>query len=114
VLTDSGVLFIAVPNFVSLAQIYAETGNIKNIIGPLFGKMNSSNENKTIYHKTVYDEVSLRSIMHECGFINIEIYDPVKFLNEIDKEFDDHSLAFFPHMDRTGIQVSLCLKAQHA
>jgi predicted SAM-dependent methyltransferase len=114
VLTDSGTLFIAVPDFVSLTQIYSETGKIKNIIGPLFGRMNSGIDNIMIYHKTVYDEESLRSLMQECGFINIERYDPIAFLSEIDKEFDDHSLAFFPHMDRTGIQVSLCLKAHHS
>ena len=114
VLTTSGTLFIAVPDFLSLVQIYSETKAMKNIIGPLFGRMNSGIDNKLIYHKTVYDEESLRSLMQDCGFINIERYDPIEFLYQIDGEFDDHSLAFFPHMDRTGIQLSLCLKAQRA
>jgi predicted SAM-dependent methyltransferase len=95
VLTDSGTLFIAVPDFVSLAQIYSETGKLKNIIGPLFGKMKSGIDDGFIYHKTVYDEESLRLLMHDCGFINIERYDPIGFLNQINREFDDHSLAFF-------------------
>ena len=47
-----------------------------------------------IYHKTVYDEPSLRLLLQECGFINIEKYDPVRFLGEIEEEYDDHSLAF--------------------
>lgn len=112
VLTQSGMLYLAVPDFASLIQIYGETGNLGNILGPLFGKMNSGITNQLIYHKTVYDEPSLSLLLQECGFINVEKYNPVQFLGEIDEEYDDHSLAFFPHMNRTGIQVSLCLKAQ--
>jgi len=112
VLTKTGMLYIAVPDFLSLIQIYSEKGDLGNILGPLFGKMNSGIANQLIYHKTVYDESSLSLLLHECGFVNVEKYDPVQFLSEIDKDYDDHSLAFFPHMDRNGIQVSLCLKAQ--
>ena len=112
VLTKTGMLYLAVPDFVSLIRIYSEKGNLGNILGPLFGKMNSGIANQLIYHKTVYDEPSLSLLLQECGFINVEKYDPVQFLSEIDKDYDDHSLAFFPHMDRNGIQVSLCLKAQ--
>jgi len=112
VLTKTGMLYLAVPDFVSLIRIYSEKGDLGNILGPLFGKMNSGIANQLIYHKTVYDVSSLSLLLQECGFINVEKYDPVQFLSEIDKDYDDHSLAFFPHMDRNGIQVSLCLKAQ--
>jgi len=112
VLTKTGILFLVVPDFVSLMLIYSKTGDLSNILGPLYGKMNSGITNQSIYHKTVYDETSLSELMRECGFINVDKYDPVQFLGEIDENYDDHSLAFFPHMDRTGIQVSLCLQAQ--
>ena len=50
VLIDGGILRIAVPNFENLIKVYEMTGNIDNILGPLFGKWNATNEN-TIYHK---------------------------------------------------------------
>ena len=39
VLKPGGTLRIAVPDFQALADLYAKTGDIKNILGPLFGRM---------------------------------------------------------------------------
>jgi predicted SAM-dependent methyltransferase len=110
VLCDGGTLHLAVPNFNSLVKIYYETNDIKKIVGPLFGRMDGSSD-ALIYHRTVYDETLLQELLHQAGFINIKHYDPINFLNNLDPAFDDHSLAFFPHMDHNGIQVSLCMSA---
>lgn len=114
VLTQTGWLYVAVPDFNALIKIFSQTSKLDTILGPLFGRMIISGTDQVFYHKTVYDEVSLRSILSQCGFVNIDAYDPVEFLQSIDNSYDDHALAFYPHMDREGIQVSLCLRAQRS
>ena len=109
VLRLGGEIYLAVPDFKALLKIYERTDDISKILGPLFGKMES--DVGTIYHRTVYDKSSLIAVLEQVGFGEIEEYDPLAFLGNFDSTYDDHSLAFFPHMDRSGIQVSLCVKA---
>jgi SAM-dependent methyltransferase len=111
VLTPGGRLFLAVPDFRALIRIYEITGNLSSILGPLYGRMSDAGTSFVIYHKTVYDLPSLESMLSDSGFTDISQYDPIWFLEQFDSQFDDHSLAFFPHMDRRGIQVSLCVSA---
>lgn len=114
VLTPEGRLFLAVPDFQALIRIYETTGNLSSILGPLYGRMPDASTSFVIYHKTVYDLSSLQAILSDSGFTNISKYDPILFLKQFDSQFDDHSLAFYPHMDRRGIQVSLCVQAHRA
>lgn len=109
VLRPGGEIYLAVPDFQALLKIYERTADLGKILGPLFGKMQS--DLGTIYHRTVFDKVSLFSALEQVGFGGIQEYDPLSFLSNFDPAYDDHSLAFFPHMDRSGIQVSLCMKA---
>lgn len=111
VLSHGGKLHIAVPDFERLIEIYSKTGELSSIIGPLFGRWINENNGETIYHKTVWDFDSLKASLEECGFESVTRFDPISYLEEIDPEFDDYSLAFYPHMDRDGIPVSLCLEA---
>ena len=111
VLTPGGRLFLAVPDFQALIRIYETTGSLDPILGPLFGRMLGKTRDSYIYHRTTFDIRSLTSLLEECGFSDVIEYDPVSFLGNFDPDYDDHSLAFFPHMDRTGVQVSLCLNA---
>ena len=108
VLRPGGLIYLAVPDFKALRKIYEQTDDLSKILGPLFGKMES--DVGTIYHRTVYDKGSLFSVLEQVGFGELEEYDPIAFLGNFDATYDDHSLAFFPHMDRSGIQVSLCVK----
>ena len=111
VLRPSGVLRLAVPDFNALTELYLETGNIKNILGPLFGRMEIDTEasNKLLFHKTTYDFNSLRDLLHETGFTNVKRY---KWQETIHKDFDDHSQAYFPHMDKeNGKLLSLNIEA---
>ena len=112
VLVPGGKLNLAVPNFKALMSIYLMTGSLDSILGPLYGRMNVVQSDDLIYHKTVYDKVSLTSLLNQHGFTDVSDYDPIFFLAQIDPTFDDHSLAYFPHMDRSGLQVSLCLTAE--
>lgn len=114
VLIPDGWLHLAVPDFAALLKIYAMSSNLDTILGPLFGRLTVGETQNRIYHKTVWDEQSLRNLLVKSGFKNIDTYDPIVFLKDQSGgvEFDDHSLAFYPHMNRNGIQVSLCLRAQ--
>lgn len=108
VLKPGGSLRLAVPDFQSLVGVYHDSDDIVSILGPLFGRMSTGSEN--IYHRTVWDFRSLTAALEEAGFAEVEQYSPKTFLTEIaGPEYDDHSLAFWPHMDFNGTQISLCL-----
>ena len=110
VLRIDGVLRIAVPDFYQMAKLYlVDSYNLEKFLGPLYGKMVMLK--KTIYHKTVYDFNDLKELLEEVGFRNVKKYD----WRETDhSEFDDHSQAYIPHMDKeNGTLISLnveCLK----
>lgn len=109
VLKTNGVLRLAVPNFEALVEVYKQTKNLKKILGPLYGRM-EINDNSILFHKTCYDFKSLKTLLEENGFKNIKLYD---WRNTEHSEYDDHSQAYFPHMDKeNGILVSLNIECQ--
>ena len=111
VLKPGGRVRLSVPDFEALIKIYQSSGDIKLVLGPLYGKMDISTEDglRTLYHKTVYDEKSLSELLTECGYVSPERWD--WRLTE-HAAVDDHSQAYYPHMQKsTGIQVSLNLQA---
>ena len=111
VLKPSGILRLAVPNFPKLVEVYQSSKDLTSILGPLYGKWDIGNQ-EFIYHKTVYDENSLKNVLKEVGFKNIKIWDWQEFFKE-QKDFDDHSQAYYPHMQKeSGIHVSLNLQCE--
>lgn len=83
VLAGEGVLRLAVPNFDKLVEVYK---------------------------KTVYNFDSLKAVLEENGFSNVKLYD---WRERIHKDYDDHSQAYYPHMDKeNGILISLNVEAQ--
>jgi predicted SAM-dependent methyltransferase len=111
---EGSCLRLSVPNFDALLKVYKSTdNNIDRIIGPLFGRMIILNE-KTgredyIYHKTVFTKLKLEKLLYEAGFKKVIEYD---WRTTIHKDFDDHSQAYFPHMDKeNGLMISLNLEA---
>ena len=108
VLKPGGLLRLAVPNFNSLIKVYEESNDLNNILGPLYGKWQIGDE--SIYHRTVYDKQSLTDVLLEAKFCNVIEWDwAVVFKDLVD--YDDHSQAYFPHMDKSnGIHVSLNLE----
>lgn len=112
VLKPNGILRIAVPNFDMLARLYL-IGNIltlDNLLGPLYGRMDMNGIK--IYHKTCYDFESLKETLEKVGgFKSTKLYDWKKTEHA---QFDDHSQAYWPHMNKeTGILISLnveCIK----
>ena len=107
-LKPGGTLRLAVPNFHTRAKLYIEDKiSLNNFLGPLYGKMKM--DNSIIYHKTTYDYKELKDILDKCGFININYYD---WRNTEHSNFDDHSQAYIPHMDKeNGTLISLNIEA---
>jgi len=114
VLKPGGVLRIAVPDFEAMVKVYLKHGKVmehKGILGPLYGRMavKKGNKESFIYHKTAYDFNSLKKMLQTAGFKNIHRYDWQKTIH---KDYDDHSQAYVPHMDKKGILVSLNVEAK--
>ena len=112
VLKPGGTLRLAVPDFDQLIEVYSKTNNLDAILGPLYGRMiiNTDNGKKvTLYHKTVYNFESLKTILNKHGFFNVSKY---RWQDSIHKDYDDHSQAYFPHMDKeNGLLISLNVEA---
>jgi predicted SAM-dependent methyltransferase len=111
VLKPGGILRIAVPDFDALLKVYYETNDLNKILGPLFGKMQipTNRGTQSLYHKTVYNFESLQSLLTDIGFVKPELWD---WRNTEHSTFDDHSQAYFPHMDKeNGVLISLNLQA---
>lgn len=103
-----GVLRLAVPDFMELQDLYYHNNlPLSHLLGPLYGKMTMGEE--TIYHKTVYDLRSLTTLLQTVGFHNIKRYNWRKTEHA---QFDDHSQAYIPHMDKeNGVLISLNVEA---
>lgn len=111
VLKPGATLRLAVPDFDKLIEIYQKTNTLEKILGPLYGRMEINTENgvKKLYHKTTYSFKSLKAVLEENGFTNVHRYDWKKTIH---KDYDDHSQAYFPHMDKeNGILLSLNIEA---
>lgn len=108
-LKSGGVLRVAVPDFEAMCSLYLNKGYfLESFLGPLYGKMKMGD--LTIYHKTVYDKLSLKSLLQEIGFKDIRKY---YWRNTEHAQFDDHSQAYLPHMDKeNGTLISLNLEAK--
>jgi len=103
VLEPNGILRVAVPDLDALIQVYQETGSIANIVGPLYGRLQLENGNY-IFHKMAYNYQTLAFIMRMAGFRAIrrwKIDDTEHYM------YDDGSQAYFPHMDKKGLLLSL-------
>ena len=110
VLIPNGVLRLAVPDFDVCAKLYTDGEYpLDSFLGPLYGKMPMGD--KTIYHRTTYDYASLATLLKEIGMRNVKKYN---WEETEHAQFDDHSQAYLPHMDKgNGELMSLnveCIK----
>jgi predicted SAM-dependent methyltransferase len=109
VLKPGGILRLAVPDFRAIAKLYYIQGHmLDRFIGPLYGKMQMYS--KTIYHKMVYDEESLRYLLlTDLQFKSCDLWN---WQDVSHGHFDDHSQAYLPHMDKErGTLISLNIEA---
>jgi len=110
VLVDKGTLRIAVPDFFQISKLYSDKKYpLDNFVGPLYGKMKMKEQ--FIYHKTVYDFISLKRLLHNIGFKKVNQFD---WRGTEHSKYDDNSQAYLPHMDKdSGVLISLnveCIK----
>ena len=110
VLKPGGILRLAVPDFETMVDLYWNGGySIEKFLGPLYGQMSMGEE--TIYHKTTYDFDSLSYLLESIGMKDVKKYE---WEDTEHSEFDDHSQAYIPHMDKeNGTLISLnveCIK----
>jgi len=103
-LKPGGVLRLAVPNFSSLCTHYIKTGDLNSIMGLLYGGQDYD-EN---YHYVTFDYNSLNNDLTQIGFSNIHEYN---HKNTEHSHVDDFSKAYLPHLDETGILMSLNIEA---
>ena len=105
VLKKGGILRIGVPDFEACAKLYVNKEYpLDKFVGMFYGKW-QINDNKFVYHKTIYDFVSLKKVLEEAKFKNIRKWD---WRNVEHGHIDDYSQAYIPHMDKdNGVLISL-------
>ncbi|WP_199177560.1 methyltransferase domain-containing protein [Halobacteriovorax sp. DA5] len=92
VLKKGGIIRLAVPNFEAIVKVYLENKNLKELMGLLYG----GQDNKYNFHYVTFDFISIKEILTELQFKNINQYNWKDFLPN---DFDDFSRAYLPHMD---------------
>lgn len=108
VLKPGGILRLAVPDFRAMAALYivgarGKRYELDSLLGPIFGKMDMDDEK--IFHKTVYDFESLKTVLESVGLTNIRRW---RWQDVDHGKFDDHSQAYLPHFDKEkGTLISL-------
>ena len=111
VLKPGSLLRLSVPDFEALNAVYGESGEIDEMLGPLYGRIEirSLDAVAVLYHRTAYDYKSLERLCLQAGFRSCQRYD---WRQTIHKDYDDFSQAYKPHMDKQhGRLVSLNVEA---
>jgi predicted SAM-dependent methyltransferase len=93
VLKPGGILRLSVPDFTRLIEVYKKSGDIRKILGPLYGRW-AINDIYEVYHRTVYDYSLLTELLKEAGFTNIHKY---SWWEREQEKYDDYSRAHWPH-----------------
>jgi predicted SAM-dependent methyltransferase len=81
-LKDGGEIYLSVPDFRKISDLYKEGVPLSNLIGPLYGKINLLE--KSVYHKTAWDFNNLSFMLKLIGFKRIEEYNPVEVIGSLD------------------------------
>ena len=107
VLKPGGVLRLATPDFEAISLAYLKFMDLKLIKRLVTGYYQCKGE--TMYHKSIYDELTLCGLFQDTGFKNPHRYD---WQDTDFAEYDDYSQAYLPHMDKVnGILMSLNVEA---
>jgi len=111
VLTQGGILRLAVPDFEVITKLYfSEMYPIENFIGPIYGRIIPEGQTDPIFHKMMYDFKSLKNLLENNGFKNVRYWDWKKVDHGI---YDDCSQAYLPKMDKeNGTLISLNIECE--
>lgn len=104
ILKPGGVLRLAVPNFSAIATRYIQTGDLREVMGLLYGGQDYD-EN---YHYVTFDMKSMTEDLKAIGFKEVREYDHTVTVHA---DVDDYSKCYLPHMDPAGTLMSLNIEA---
>lgn len=93
ILKTGGTLRVSVPDFEALSNYYRDTGDLKHLIGMLYGGQDYD-EN---FHHMCWDFRTLSEDLKKVGFKEIYRYDWRKTEHA---HMDDFSQSYLPHMDK--------------
>lgn len=113
VLAPGGIVRIAVPDFAAVVEMYEHEG-LKDGTSGLVGLICGGQRNEFDFHKIIFDEPFLRSLLFKTGFRDIRRWD---WRDTDHAGIDDFSQSYLPHMDKQqGRLMSLNLEAikQHS
>lgn len=110
VLKPHGLLRLSVPNFAVLANFYSAGLNLDDwLLGTLYGRC-VLDDGRIVYHRTTFDEKSLRKLLVEFGFCGVEHWDPWW---ELPETYDDFSKAELPRVQgRRGVTWNLNMQCR--
>lgn len=108
VLAPGGNLRLSVPNFAMICRLYQSGVPLDKFLGTLYGRISDGKEG-FVYHRTTYDEPSLRELLDKLRFEEISLWD----WRLTEHAFvDDFSQAYYPHMDKeSGLLFNLNMQA---
>jgi len=108
VLAPGGILRLSVPNFAMICKLYQSGLALDKFLGTLYGRI-PDGKGGFVYHRTTYDEFSLRELLGSLAFSDIHLWD---WRQTEHADVDDFSQAYFPHMDKEhGILFNLNMQA---
>lgn len=111
VLAPGGILRLSVPNFAVLAKLYQAGIGLDWFLGTLYGRI-PDGQGGHIYHRTTYDEPSLKKLLESLGMVDVRLWD---WRQTEHAHVDDFSQAYFPHMEKErGILFNLNMEGRKA
>lgn len=109
VLKPNATLRISVPDFAACANIYYERG-LEDGLSGLIGLVMGGQRDQYDFHKMIFDEPFLTTILSEIGFHDIARWD---WRDTEHTNIDDFSQAYLPHLEKEdGRLMSLNLAAK--
>lgn len=105
ILKPGGILRLAVPNFSSICSHYVKSGDLKSIMGLLYGGQDYDGN----FHYVTFDFHTLNTTLTDIGFQTVQTYDRDKTEHS---HIDDFSNSYIPHMDKNGSLMSLNIEAK--
>ena len=109
VLAPGGTLRLSVPNFAIICKLYQSGLSLENFLGTLYGRI-PNGKGESVYHRTTYDESSLRELLEMVAFNDIHLWD---WRQTEHAAVDDFSQAYYPHMDKqNGLLFNLNMQGK--
>lgn len=94
-LKPGGVLRLSTADFEAVCHEYLENKNIESLLGLVVG----GQKDYTDFHGMIFDFKLLKKELLSIGFSSVAKYDWQDFSAFDNKDYDDYSRSYLPHMD---------------